>query len=198
MNSVLLADWPFAYIEPVRRKRRFFDHSLSKPSLAEIALRALRRRRHLAMHLAARHAAHGEPWTVAEVHLAADLRREGIEDVVADERIVHRLAVVAAAKVRVAVVDLEVSNAERRVLHDAVEDRIVDRRLVDERVAVLDPRLLMVPRGGIARHREPNAWRDLRVQIEVGDGVVEAVADRDELIRIRRRCTSSGAAVLLC
>src|SRR5205814_8073961 len=114
--------------------------------LGQIALRPLCRRGDLAMHFAARHAAHGEPWTGAEIHLTADLRREGIQDVVADERIVHRLAVVSAPIVRVTVVDLEVADAERRVLHDAVEQWMIDRRLVDERVAILDPRLLMLPR----------------------------------------------------
>src|SRR5690242_16067476 len=42
----------------------------------------------------------------------------------------------------------------------------------------------MVPRGRIARHGEADAARDLRVQVDVRDGVVEAIPDGDELILI--------------
>src|SRR5918912_4556696 len=61
---------------------------------------------------------------------------------------------------------------------------MVDRRRVDQCVAVLDPRLLVMPCGRIARHREADSRRDLRIEINVGDGVVEAIPDRDQLILI--------------
>src|SRR5437868_13424589 len=104
---------------------------LVEAEFAQVGLRPLRRRGDLAVDLATRADAPREPRTVAKVHLAPDLRRERVHDEVADERVVHRLAVVAAAEVLVAIVDLEVADAERRVLHDAVEEWIVDRRLVD-------------------------------------------------------------------
>ena len=63
----------------------------------------------------------------AEVHFAADLGRECVRDQVTDERVEHRLAVVGATEVLVTVVDLEVSDLERHVLHQAVEERHVDR-----------------------------------------------------------------------
>ena len=120
----------------------------------------------------------------ADIRFGADLGGEVIEDVVADERIEHRVAVVAAAEVRVAIVDLEMSDAERRVLHDVIEQRIVDRRRVDEQIAVLDPRLLVMARREVRRHRDADARGDLGVHVEIRDGVVEAVADPDELILI--------------
>ena len=54
-----------------------------------------------------------------QVDLAADLGGERVHDVVADERVVDRVAVVAAAEVRVAVVDLHVADAHRRDLASA-------------------------------------------------------------------------------
>ena len=70
-----------------------------------------------------RHAAHRHPRALAEVDLAADLGREGIHEQVADERVVHRVAVVGAAEVLVAVVDLEVAGADRHVLHERARAR---------------------------------------------------------------------------
>src|SRR4029079_17285570 len=45
-------------------------------------------------------------------------------------------------------------------------------------------RLLMMPRGEIRRHRDADSWSDLRVDVEVRYGVVEAVSDGDQLIRV--------------
>ena len=87
-------------------------------------------------------------------------------------------------KWRVTVVDLEVADLERRVLHDALEQRVVDRRIVDEEVAVLHPRFLVMAGREVRRHRDADPWGDLRVDVQVRDGVVEAVADRDELVRV--------------
>ena len=56
----------------------------------------------------------------------------------------------------------------------------------------------MVPRRSVTGHRQANALGDLRVQVQVGDCIVEAIADRDELIlidaidHVRRR----GVAVM--
>jgi hypothetical protein len=36
----------------------------------------------------------------------------------------------------------------------------------------------------VARHRDADALRELRVHVEVGDGVVEAVPELDELVRV--------------
>ena len=140
---------PSCTCEPVRRKRRSLPSCLSKPSLPRYDGAALSWRRDLALHFAARHADHRHAAVLAQVGLGADLGREGVDDEVADERVVHASAVVAAAEVLVAVVDLEVADLERRVLHDLVEQRVLDRRAVDQEVAVLDPRLLVVPRRGV-------------------------------------------------
>src|SRR6185437_5766101 len=95
---------------------------LVESELAEDAHRARLGRGDLPVDFAARTADHGDQPIRARIYLRADLRREGVEDVVADERIVDRVAVVAAAEVRVAVVDLEVTDLEGRVLHDRLEE----------------------------------------------------------------------------
>jgi hypothetical protein len=67
--------------------------------LAQEAGRALLGGRQLAMHLAAGDAAHREQTgRVAEVHFIANLRGEGVHQQIADERVVDRVAVVAAAE----------------------------------------------------------------------------------------------------
>jgi len=84
----------------------------------------------------------------------------------------------------VAVVDLEVTGFHRHVSHQHVERRKIDRRGIDEQIAVLDPGFVVMPGRQVARHRNPNAMRELTVQVQVRDGVVEAVADLNELILI--------------
>src|SRR4029079_10523065 len=95
--------------------------ALIDADLAEGADRAALRRRHLTVNLAAGDAEHSKEGSGALIDFGADLGRKIVEDVVADERVEHRVAVVRAAEVRVAVVDLKVTNAKRRVLHDALE-----------------------------------------------------------------------------
>jgi hypothetical protein len=117
---------------------------LVEADLAEVRDRPFLRSRYLAASLAAGQAAHDHPRAVAEVQLTANLGREGIHEQVADERVEHRVAVVRAAEMLVAIVDLHVAGSDRDVLHHVVQDRVVDRRVVDLQVAVLDPRLLVV------------------------------------------------------
>ena len=85
---------------------------------------------------------------------------------------------------RVAVVDFHVTDPQRHLFHEPIERRPVDGRFVDLHVAVLDPGLVVVTRRQIAGHRDPDARRELRVEIEIGGRVVEAKSDRGQLIRV--------------
>ena len=49
------------------------------------------------LHLTTRHAVHRHEAVLSQVRLGTDLGREGVDDEVADERVVERLPVVAAA-----------------------------------------------------------------------------------------------------
>ena len=120
----------------------------------------------------------------SDVHLAADLRRKGVHQIVADERVVDRVAVVAAAEVRVAVVDLHVPDAQRHVLHHVVERPNVDRQLVDQQETVLDPGLVVVPRREIAGQLDADASCQLRVQVQIRGRVVEPETDVLQLVRV--------------
>src|SRR5437868_4542188 len=85
------------------------------------------------------------------------------------------VAFVGSADVAVAVVHFEVSDLHRRVIHDLVEDLIIDRRGVHQDVAVLHPCLVVMAGGEIAGHRDANALGELHVEVGIRDGVVEPV-----------------------
>ena len=152
--------------------------------LSYVARAALTWRQHRATKLAGGHAAHRDDARGLQVHLAADLRRERVHDVVADERIVDRVAVVAAPEVRVAVVDLEVAYAHGHDFHQRFQRREVDGRLIDLNVAILDPRLVVMPRRQIAGERDPDAGCQLRVQVQIRRRIVEPESDAGELVRV--------------
>ena len=105
---------------------------------------------------------------------------------------------------RVTVVDLEVTGTDRHVLHDVVERLPVDRRSVDQQVAVLDPSLLVVPRRRVRRHGDPDSLSELAVKVDIGVGVVGAVSDANKLVGVgcngrssaRYESRSSGVAVI--
>ena len=77
---------------------------------------------------------------------------------------------------KVTIVHFEVPDLHRRELHDVVQDREINRRFVDLDEAVLDPGFVMVTRREVARELDADALGKLRMQVGVGDGVVEAVA----------------------
>jgi hypothetical protein len=84
-----------------------------------------------------RSAEHREERARSAHHFRSNLGREVIEDVVADERIEHRVAVVGAAEVRVAVVDLEVPDSRVVYFMMLLSRALSIGGLVDEDVAVL-------------------------------------------------------------
>jgi len=90
----------------------------------------------------------------AEVYVR---NNKGRRAVIADEGVVDRVAVVGAAEVRIAVVDLGVADPERHKLHQLVERLDVDRRGVDQQVAVLDPGLVVVTGRQVGRRRDADA-----------------------------------------
>ena len=70
------------------------------------------------------------------------------------------------------------------VFHDVVERLPIDRRSIDEQIAVLDPRLVVMPGRGVGSHRDADSARQLAIQVEIGGGVVGAVSDADQLVGI--------------
>jgi hypothetical protein len=89
--------------------------------------------------------------------------------------------------VRVAVIHLEVAGLQGDVPHQRLEHGDVEGRVVDEQVPILHPRLVVMPRRQVRRERDADATRELRVEVEVGDGVVEARTDRHQAIGGTRR-----------
>jgi hypothetical protein len=77
-----------------------------------------------------------------------------------------------------------VTDLDGRVLHEAVERRHVERRLVDLDETVLDPRFVVVTRRELACELDADAWGQLRVQVHIGGGVIEAVANLHQTIAI--------------
>ncbi|TMQ68817.1 MAG: hypothetical protein E6K81_16255, partial [Candidatus Eisenbacteria bacterium] len=82
------------------------------PELGHEAGRAILGLEHLPPHLAAGDRDHAQEVVRAHVRFAADLGGERVHEQVADQGVEHRLAVVGAAEVHVAVVDLEVAEPE--------------------------------------------------------------------------------------
>ena len=122
----------------------------------------------------------------ADVDFTADFGREGIHDIVADERVADRVAVVSATEVSISVVDLELAGTDRHVLHDVVERLPIDRRSIDEQIAVLDPRLIVMASRRVAGHGDTNAGCELTVQIKIRGRGVRSMSDPNQLIRIGR------------
>ena len=152
--------------------------------LADVRRAALSGRQDGAANLAGGDRAHGYEAGRLEVDLAADLRRERVHDVVADERVVDGIAVVAAAEMRVTVVDLEVADPHRHDLEERLQRREVDRRLVDLQVSVLHPRLVVMAGREVARQRDADAGCELGVEREVRRRVIEAEANVRELVGV--------------
>ena len=76
------------------------------------------------------------------------------------------------------------TDLERRVLHERVQHWQIDWRFVDLNESVLHPRFVVVTRREVRRELNAYALGQLGVHVQVGRGIVEAVADGHQAITI--------------
>src|SRR5665213_20878 len=157
---------------------------LVETKLAEECWGPFLRLSYLAVNLATGHACHCNEAICTYIGLATNLSGECVHDEITDNRVVHRQTVVCAAIMLIAVVDFEVANLQGQVFHDGVERVHVDRRRVNQQVAVLDPGILVVARRQVGCDFNAYSLCELGVEIQICNGVIEAVTDLDQLVRV--------------